>query len=78
MIEVSNDGEKWKKRKFVENVPPNHDYLCEEYAFATRTWRFARPLEQVTIPEFDYEALCDLSYEKQPKNDDECDRLIVE
>lgn len=44
-IEVSNDGEKWEKRKFVENVPPNHDYLCEEYAFATRTWQFARPIE---------------------------------
>jgi len=56
MIEVSNDREKWEKRTFQNMI--REKFQCwqteEEHNKTTmflKLWQFARPLEQVTIPE---------------------------
>ncbi len=61
-IEVSNDGEKWEKRTFQNMI--KEKFQCwqteEEHNKTTmflKLWQFARPLEQVTIPEFDYDKI---------------------
>ncbi len=59
---MSNDGEKWEKRTFQNMI--KEKFQCwqteEEHNKTTmflKLWQFARPLEQVTIPEFDYDKI---------------------
>jgi len=66
---VSNDGEKWEKRTFQNMI--KEKFQCwqteEEHNKTTmflKLWQFARPLEQVTIPELPEETkklMCDFA-----------------
>lgn len=72
----------WMYKTFVEPVLPqftpwqeiDHDQVKENIrVMDEQDW-----YSEVIVPKFDYEALCDSSYEKQPFDADEQDRLIVE